>query len=266
MNMCKLGVVCVALEFLLILLPGPGGLARSPKAANEPRQAPGTEAAIRTTYFSKKSTHFRFDDMRSGAIRTAKGRWNVQDFAYSLFNPSSEEITVNLKMVSDDPRFVFANGQIGTYTKAYHLKPLFGTTDNVYICPVFSKIGKAHNWPVLSRSNFAGSVKFAGSRPFYCFILHETPAAVSRNLVRAYFKAWDPCEYDEPAVWDTDLNKFVIQYTNYWHDETNWAVGWYSTLEITDNTNQPMMYTFDHTPYYGGRYNPTTRQVIKYND
>ena len=260
--MRKLGIACVALKVLLILLPGPGGLPRSLEAANQPGQAPGTEAAVRTTYFSDKSTHFRFDHMRSGAIRTANGRWNVEDFAFTLFNPHSEEITVNLKMVSDDAEFVFANGQVGTYTRTFHLKPMFGISDNVYICPAFGK----PNWPVSSKSNFVGTVEFTSSRPFYCFILHETPAAVSRNLIKAYFKAWDPWESDEPAVWDSDLKKFVIQYTTYWHDETNWAVGWYSTLEITDNTNQPMMYTFDHTPYYGGRYNPTTRQVIKYND
>lgn len=262
LNMRKLGIACVALEFLLILLPGSGGLPRSLKAANQLRQAPGTEAAIRTTYFSKKSTHFRFDHMRSGAIRTANVRWNVQDFAYSLFNPNSEEITVSLKMISDDPKFVFANGQRGTYTKTYHLKPLFGITDNVYICPVFGK----PNWPVPSRSNFTGSVEFTSSKPSYCFILHETPAAVSPDLVRAYFKAWDPCEYDEPAVWDGDLNKFVIQYTNYWHDEIHWPVGWYSTLEITNNTSEAMTYTLDHIPYYGGRYNPETRQVVKYKE
>ena len=52
--------------------------------------------------------------------------WNVQDFASSFFNPHPEEITVTMKMVSDDPKFLFANGQVGTYTKTYKLRPMQG--------------------------------------------------------------------------------------------------------------------------------------------
>lgn len=228
--------------------------------------ASGTEAAVRTRYYREKGTYFRFDHLRAGAIRTAKGWWNVQDFAHSLFNPNSEEITVNLKMTSDDPKFVFANSQVGTYTKAYHLKPLMGATDNVYLCPVFESGKSKPNWPVSSRSNFTGSLEFSSSKPFYYFMLHETPEGVSPDLVKAYFMAWDPCEYDEPAVWDNDLNKFVIPYTNYWHDENSWRVGWYSELDIKNNTDQPLTYTLDHIPYYGGQYDPANPQVIKYKE
>jgi len=87
----------------------------------------------------EKATTHRFEKLRAGAIKTEKG-WNVQDFATSLFNPNSEEITVTWKMISDDPNFVFANGQVGTYTKTYQLKPMFGCTDNVYISPAFEKL------------------------------------------------------------------------------------------------------------------------------
>lgn len=256
----------VTLESLLIVIlvcvasPLPAQVA--PRTAN----ASGTEAAVRTTFSRPKNTDFRFDHLRAGAIRTAKGWWNVQDFAHSLFNPNSEPITVNLKMVSDDPKFVFANGQVGTFTKSYSLKPLFGATDNVYFCPVFESMKPKPNWPVASRSNFNGSVEFSSSKPFYYFMLHQTPEGVSPDLVKAYFSAWDPCEYSEPAVWDNNLNKLVISYTNYWHDETSWRVGWYSLLEITNISDQPMMYTLDHIPYYGGQYDPATPQVVMYKE
>ena len=232
-------------------------------ASNVP-QPSGIQAAVRTTYYRQKSTHFRIDHLRSGAIRNTNGRWNVQDFAHSLFNPNLQAITVQLKMVSDEPKFVFANGQVGTFTKTYQLKPLFGVTDNVYLCPVFERFKP--NWPISSRSNFTGSVEFTSAKPFYYFLLHETPEGVSPDLVTAYFMAWDPCEYDEPAVWDRDLRKFVIEYTNYWHDETTWRVGWHSELEITNDTNQSKAYTLDHIPYYGGQYDPVSRQVTKYKE
>lgn len=247
------------LPALLLLLIGSPLLAQIP---NPGVDASGTQSAVRTTFHPWKSDHFRFDHLRSGAIRTAKGWWNVQDFAYALFNPNAEEITVNLKMVSDDPNFVFANGQVGTFTKTYHIKQMFGISENMYICPAFES--KKPNWPVSSRSNFTGSIDLSSSQPFYVFVLHETPEGVSPDLVKAYFEAWDPCEYDEPAVWDKDLNQFVIPYTNYWHDTNIWRVGWYSELEIRNNTNQPVTYTLTHIPFYGGQYNPETNEVTKY--
>jgi len=253
----KLGLVPI-ITCLSLALP------LSAQIISRPAPGSGIEAAIRTTYVREKSTRFYFDHLRAGAIRTPRGWWNVQDFAHSLFNPNAEPITVNLKMTSDDPKFVFANGQVGTFTKAYALKPLFGATDNVYICPAFEK--DKPKWPVASRANWTGSVEFTSTKPFYYFMLHETPAATSPDLVKAYFNAWDPCEYDEPAVWDSDLKKFVMQYTNYWHDETSWRVGWYSMLEITNNTNQPVTYDLDHIPYYGGQYDPADSQVRKYKE
>ena len=65
----------------------------------------------------KAETH-RYVNLRAGAIKTDQG-WSVVDFASSFFNPNSEEITVAMTMISDDPKFLFANGQVGTYTKSY---------------------------------------------------------------------------------------------------------------------------------------------------
>lgn len=207
----------------------------------------------------EKSMYYRFDKLRSGAIKIANG-WNVQDFASSLFNPNSEAITVNLKMVSDDPKFVFANGQVGTYTKSYQLKPMFGLTDNVYITPIFGSLYKP-NWPIAAKTNFMGSAEFSSSKPFYYFMLHETPVGEGPDPDQAYFAAWNPCEYDEAAVWDRDLKEFVISYTNYWHNERSWPIGWYSTLVIKNNTDNSVAYTMTHIPYYGGEYNPKNGQI-----
>ena len=136
----------------------------------------------------KKDTFIKVENLRSGAIKTEEG-WNVQDFAHSLFNPDPEEITINLKMKSDDPNFVFANHQKGTFTKTYKLKPFNGTTDNVYIAPAFEKYNP--NWPILANTNFTGSVEFSSSRPFYYYLLHETPVGVAKDILEAYHKGWD---------------------------------------------------------------------------
>ena len=214
-------------------------------------------------YAVKKDTCFRLEKLRSGAIKTEKG-WNVQDFAHSLFNPNSEEITINLKMVSDDPKFVFANGQVGTYTKTYQLKPLFGCTDNVFLCPAFEQYKP--NWPVSAKTNFTGSVEFSSSKPFYYYLLHQTPVCEAATMSEAYFAAWIPCKYEEPGVWDNDLKQFIIPYTNYWHNEKSWPIGWHSTLVIKNNTDQQVTYTLRHIPFYGGQYNPKNGRITHFRE
>ena len=72
-----------------------------------PPQAAATDTASHVVLpagqkLGEKSTLHRFEKLRAGAIQTAQG-WNVQDFASSFFNPTAEEITVTMKMVSDDP-------------------------------------------------------------------------------------------------------------------------------------------------------------------
>lgn len=200
----------------------------------------------------KKDTFFRVANLRAGAIKTEKD-WDIQDFAHSLFNPDSGEITINLKMVSNDSDFVFANHQKGTFTKIYKLKPFSGTTDNVYIAPAFEKYNP--NWPILANTNFSGSVEFSSSKPFYYYLLHETPVGEAKDIMEAYHKAWNPCEYNEEGVWDDSLHQFVVPYTNYWHNTIDWVVGWYSILVIKNNTDKPVTYTMRHIPFYGGQFN-----------
>ena len=115
------------------------GLIAFPLGAAEPASLPAaatstaSHAVIQAgRHLGEKAVVHRFERLRAGAIKTEKG-WNVQDFASSFFNPTLEEITVSMKMVSDNPNFRFANGQTGTYTKTYKLRPMQGCTDNIYI-------------------------------------------------------------------------------------------------------------------------------------
>jgi hypothetical protein len=210
----------------------------------------------------EKATMHRFEKLRAGAIKTANG-WNVQDFASSFFNPNPEEITVTMKMVSDDPKFVFANGQVGTYTKTVKLRPMQGETDNIYIgSPTFGK----PEWPVAPLTNFTGSVEFSSSKPFYYYFLRETEVGEAPDATEAYFAGWRPWRDDVPAAWDNDLKQFVIPYTNYWHNENNWPIGWHSLLTLKNGTEQPVTYTLKHIPYYGGQFDPQNGQITRYKE
>ena len=209
-----------------------------------------------------KSTIFRFENLRSGAIKTKSG-WEVQDFASGFFNPNSVQITITMKMVSDDPKFVFANGQVGTYTKTYEFRPMFGGTDNVYIGS--AAFGKA-NWPVARGAYFTGSVEFSSSTPFYYYMLPVTGIGKDADITKAYFKAWNPMVEPVPVVWDHDLGQFVVPYTNYWHNENSWRVGWHSDLSITNFSDHPVTYTLKHIPFYGAQFNPKNGQMTRYKE
>ena len=168
-----------------------------------------------------------------------------------------------MKMVSDDPKFVFANGQVGTYTKTYKLRPMQGETDNIYIgSPTFGK----PEWPVAPMTNFTGSVEFSSSKPFYYYFLRETEVGEAADATDAYFAGWRPWRDDVPAAWDDDLKQFVIPYTNYWHNEKSWPIGWHSVLTLKNETDQPVTYTLKHIPYYGGQFNPKNGQITRYKE
>jgi hypothetical protein len=211
----------------------------------------------------KKDTIFKVGNLRSGSIKTDKG-WNVQEFAHSFFNPNPDTITISLKMISDNPAFIFANGQVGIFTKTYTLKPIFGCTDNVFISPAFEHYKP--NWPVSANSNFTGSVEFSSTKPFYYYMLHQTPIGEGVSIDEAYFAAWNPCEYDEAGVWDKDLDLFVIPYTNYWHNCKIWEVGWNSSLKIKNNTDTTVNYTIRHIPFYGAQYNPENGWITRFEE
>jgi hypothetical protein len=66
--------------------------------------------------------------------------------------------------------------------------------------------------------------------------------------------------------WDDDLKQFVIPYTNYWHNETNWPIGWHSVLTLQNNAAQPMPYTLKHIPYYGAQFNPKNGEITPYKE
>jgi len=210
----------------------------------------------------EKATRHRFEKLRSGAIQTATG-WHVQDFASSFFNPNAREIIVAMKMVSDDSHFVFANGQVGIYTKTYKLPPRQGTTDNIFRgSPAFGK----PDWPVAARTNFTGWMEFSSSQSFYYYFLPETEVGQAADATAAYFASWKTWRHEVPVAWDDDLQQFVIPYTNYWHNANSWPIGWHSVLTLKNETNQPVTCTLKHIPYYGAQFNPKSGQITHYEE
>ena len=232
-----------------------------PAQAEEPASCPAKKCCY-TPQLGEKSTVFRFKNLRSGAVKTEKG-WKVQDFASGFFNPNSTQITITMTAISDDPKFVFANGKVGTYTKTYVLKPMFGITDNIYIAdPAFGK----PDWPVAQGTYFVGSVEFSSSESFYYYMLPETNIGEDEDVIKAYYKGWNPMVEPVPVVWDHDLKQFVVCYTNYWHNENSWPVGWHSDITINNVSDYTVTYTLRHIPFYGAQYDPKNGQITRYKE
>jgi hypothetical protein len=241
-----------------------GGTADSARSVNP------TAATVAT---AAKSTRHRYSNLRAGAVKTSSG-WNVKDFAVAMMNPNSQEITVTWRLISDDPKLRFRGGSVGTWTQTFTIPPLMGKTYNVYggaYTPEFlaGRDPTVTHFAGLRLTNFTGSTEFSSSLPFYVFSgqQFETAEVNSSDADHAYHEGWDVWSNPIPTVWDSDLQQFVLPYTNYWHNDREWAKGWHSTLHIKNNTGQSVTYLIQHRPSYGTLRNPAHAcQVTEYKD
>jgi hypothetical protein len=196
-----------------------------------------------------KTTHRIYPGMRSGVIRTARG-WNAKDFAASLMNPNSTEITVVWKLTSDDPKYTFRDGRVGTWMGRTQIAAMHGTTLNFYAPAAAARYDPAvTNFPVRPLSNFTGSVEFSSTLPFYVFSGHqfESSEHTAGDPDMAWFEAWYAGTSDSvPVTWDQELGQFVLPYTNYWHNVREYPTGWHSTLSLKDNTDKTVTYSIQH--------------------
>jgi len=203
-----------------------------------------------------KTTHRIYQGMRAGVIRTARG-WNAKDFAASLMNPNSTEITVVWKLTSDNPKYTFRDGRVGTWTGRTQIAAVHSTTLNFYAPAAAARYDPAvTNFPVRPLSNFTGSVEFSSTLPFYVFSgpQFESSEHTADDPDMAWFEAWYAGRSDSvPVTWDQELGQFVLPYTNYWHNVKEYPTGWHSTLSLQNNTDKTVTYSIRHSVVGGAR-------------
>jgi hypothetical protein len=206
-----------------------------------------------------KSPHRVYSGMRSGVIRTARG-WNAKDFAASLMNPNSTDITLVWKLTSDDPKYTFRDGRVGTWTGRTQIAAMHGATLNFYSPAAEARYDPAvTNFPVRPLSNFTGSVEFSSTLPIYVFSGHqfESSERTADDPDMAWYEAWYAGTSNAvPVSWDQELGQFVLPYTNYWHNVREWPTGWHSTLSLKNNTDKTVTYAVQHSLDHGTRRDP----------
>jgi hypothetical protein len=205
---------------------------------------------------AEKKTKFEYTHLRAGSVQTPEG-WNFADFALSMVNPNSTPIDVLMTLRSDDPLFHFRDGSTGSWHRSFHMPPLTAMTANVFGTRIFALVNLA-NFPIREKTNFTGSMELSASLPFYAYAGHdfETHPAVDADEVAAYFKSWDPWGNAVPVSWDGDLHLFVVPYTNYWHNEKSFPLGWHTDLTVTNGSKEFATYHVRHKPHYGGEQDP----------
>jgi hypothetical protein len=184
-------------------------------------------------------------------VQTSAGNWSVQDFAFHLVNPSTQNIDVLWKFVADDPNFVFTDGARGTKVKQLSLDARGYQSLNVAGPEIYP-------FEIPTYSNFTGSVEFIGCvrggnpcvpAKFYAYLLPETPKKSGVDPNAAWYEAWDEWkDVSIPVGFDQELGSFVVPYTNYWHNVTDFPKGWYSQLSITNTGDTTAVYRVEHVP------------------
>ncbi len=57
-----------------------------------------------------------------------------------------------------------------------------------------------------------------------------------------------------PVEWDSDIQRWVIPFTNFYHNDTEWPEGWETTVEVQNSSGTFQTFTlFNQSyPYWGG--------------
>lgn len=198
----------------------------------------------------QKAAFHKFTNLRAGMLRTSDGKWNVQDYALHLVNPSNQNIDVFWKFVADDPNFLFTDGSKGVKNRVLPIDA--GGFQSLNIAGP-----EIYPFEIPTYSNFTGSNELLGcvrgSNPcvpakFYAYFLAQTPVKVGLDANDTWFKSWDEWRDTTPVGWDQDLGVFIVPYTNYWHNVADWPKGWYSKLSLSNNGSTSAVYTVKHVP------------------
>lgn len=197
----------------------------------------------------EKSSFHTFSNLRAG-MRQVGNEWEVEDFAFHFANPSDRDIDVEWKIISDDPTLRFVDGQVGTWTKRLPLKPKGYQSLNIIGGEVRDFVIAPYTF-FLGRSEVRGCVR--GSSPcvpteFYAYLLPQVPVTRGTDANLAWYEAWDVWSGQVPGPWDAELGAFVVPYTNYWHNVTEFPKGWYSRLTIVNESGSAITYSIKHIP------------------
>lgn len=194
-----------------------------------------------------KASFHRFEGLRAG-LKQEGDSYVFDDFALgTIFNPFTQPVDITYKVIADNPNFKFTNGSTGVLTITRQEQNFGANIAGPEAFPFYVPFG----------SHFTGSVELTacvrGSSPcqpanFYAYILPHIEHVSSPDPSLSWFLGWDVWRANVPVVWDRDAGKYMVLYTNYWHNVHEWPKGWTSSITIKNTGSSTAVYTVKHFP------------------
>lgn len=90
-------------------------------------------------------------------------------------------------------------------------------------------------------------------QPFYSFdpTKFTTPDGTAGGICEAYENAWQAWDAFVDVTWDSDIQRLVAPYANFWHNQLFWERGWQTKVSITNQTGQTVDYTIENHLWSG---------------
>lgn len=85
-------------------------------------------------------------------------------------------------------------------------------------------------------------------QPFYAFnpTKFTVQSGSSTSACVAYKDAWQGYDAWIDVTWDSDIQRLVVPYANFWHNQQDWPKGWQTKVFITNQTGSTVDYTIEN--------------------
>ena len=206
--------------------------------------------------------------------------YEVRDFFYSVLNPNvfsrngnriNGNIWIQVTLTADDPNFVYINTCVnknaqGRCVGTYKFEPIFfnpytqrerwlGHAVNM-ISTVFPacESGQTFTWRGTVRLESIEKAlpwdqnTIVNIQPFYSFnpVKGSAPPGSGQLACVAYKNAWQAYDVWGDVSYDSDIQRLVVPYANFWHNDTAWEKGWQTKVLLRNHTGATVTYTIEN--------------------
>jgi hypothetical protein len=206
--------------------------------------------------------------------------YETRDFFYSILNPNvfsqkgnrvNGNIWTQVTLTADDPSFVYINTCVnknaqGQCVGIYKFEPVFFnpyTQTERWLGHAVNMVGTV--FPACESGQtfiWRGTVKIesiekalpwdqsiiVNVQPFYSFspLKASAPLGSGQSACKAYKTAWQAFDVFADVSYDGDIQRLVVPYANFWHNDTVWEKGWQTVVVIRNFTGTRVTYTIEN--------------------
>ncbi|MFB3906518.1 MAG: hypothetical protein ACE15E_24005 [Acidobacteriota bacterium] len=187
--------------------------------------------------------------------------WLVVDAAFKVYNPAPVTNAIRSTLTAvDNPNFEFSDGSRGTYVFddiiAAPYADLISNGGFLAGNMFTGAISPPAEWQPEWTQYFSLTVESLSGQPFYLYGPADgfIAAGTGSTPQVAFHTAWKYFSDYVPVEWDSDIQRWVIPYTNFYHNDTEWPEGWQTIVEVQNSSGGLRSFTLftQSYPYWGG--------------